>query len=49
MLPTQITEWKPPWLARAADVWDGSNQTAEMPDLEPLHAKIGHRALEHEG
>ena len=27
--PTQITEWKQQWLARAADVFGGTNPTAE--------------------
>ena len=46
--PTQITEWKQQLLARAADVFGGSNPTAEMPDLKTLHAKIGQLALEND-
>jgi transposase-like protein len=46
--PTQITEWTQQLLARAADVFCGSNPTAEMPDLKTLHAKIGQLALEHD-
>ena len=44
--PTQVTEWKPQLLARAADVFGGTNPTSATPDLKPLHAKIGQRALE---
>ena len=46
--PTQITEWKPHLLARAADVFGGTNPTADMPDLKVLHAKIGQLALEND-
>ena len=46
--PTQITEWKQPWLARAADVFGGANPTADTPDLKTLHAKIGQLALEND-
>ena len=44
--PTQITEWKQQLLARAADVFGGTNPMADMPDLKVLHAKIGQLALE---
>ena len=46
--PTQITDWKPQLLARAADVFGGTTPTADMPDLTVLHAKIGQLALEHD-
>ena len=46
--PTQITEWKQPLLARAADVFGGAPPPAETPDLKTLHAKIGQLALEHD-
>ena len=46
--PTQITEWKPQWLARAADVFGGTNPTSGAPDHKALLAKIGQRALEHD-
>ena len=46
--PTQITEWKQQLLARATDVFGGSNPTAETPDLKTLHAKIGQLALEND-
>ena len=47
--PTQITEWKQPWLESAAEVCGGppKAQTAE-PDLKVLHAKIGPLTLEHD-
>ncbi len=44
--PTQITEWKQPLLARAADVFGGTRPTADTPDLKTLHATIGQLALE---
>ena len=43
--PTQITDWKPQLLARAADVFGGIKLTADMPDLTVLHTKIGQLAL----
>ena len=46
--PTQITEWKQQLLARAADLFGGTNPMSDTPDLKPLHAKIGQRALEHD-
>ena len=46
--PTQITEWKQQWLARAADVFGGTTPTSATPDLKTLHAKIGQRALEND-
>ena len=46
--PTQITEWKPQLLARAADVCGGTKPTADMPDRKVLHAKIGPLALEND-
>lgn len=46
--PTQITEWKQQWLARAADVFGGTNPTSDTPDLKTLHAKIGQLALEND-
>ncbi len=46
--PTQITEWKLPLLARAADVFGGTNPTSDTPDLKILHAKIGQLALEND-
>ena len=46
--PTQITEWKPQLLARAADVFGGAKPTSDTPDLKTLHAKIGQLALEHD-
>lgn len=44
--PTQINEWKPQLLARAADVFDGTKSPSDIPDLKSLHAKIGQLALE---
>ena len=46
--PTQITEWKPHLLARAADVCGGTKPTSDAPDLKALHAKIGQLAREHD-
>jgi transposase len=46
--PTQITEWKQQLLARAADVFGGTNPPAETHDLKTLHAKIGQLALEND-
>lgn len=46
--PTQITECKQQLLARAADVFGGTNAPSDAPDLKTLHAKIGQRALENE-
>ena len=46
--PTQITEWKQPLLARAAEVFDGAKPTVDTPDLQTLHAKIGQLALEND-
>ena len=46
--PTQVTEWKPQLLARAADVFGGTKPTSDTPDLKILHAKIGQLALEND-
>ena len=46
--PTQITEWKQQLLARAADVFGGTNPPLDVPDLKVLHAKIGQLALEND-
>jgi hypothetical protein len=46
--PTQITEWTPPLLARAADVFGGATPTADTPALKTLHATMGQLALEHD-
>ena len=47
--PTQITEWKPHVLVRAADVFGGTtNATSDAPDLTVPHAKIGQLALEND-
>ena len=46
--PTQITDWKPHLLARAGDVFGGTNPTSDTPDLKGLHAKIGPLAREHD-
>jgi len=46
--PTQVTEWKQQWLARAADVFGGTKPTSDTPDLKILHAKIGQLALEND-
>jgi transposase len=46
--PTQITEWKQQLLARAGDVFGGTNPSAEAPDLKTLHAKIGQLTLEND-
>ena len=46
--PTQITDWKPHLLVRAADVFGGIKPTLDAPDLTVLHAKIGQLALEHD-
>ena len=46
--PTQVTEWKQQLLARAADVFGGTNPTSDTPDLKTLHAKIGQLALEND-
>ena len=43
--PSQVTEWKRPLLAHAAEVF-GSAQGPALIDLAPLHAKIGQQALE---
>lgn len=45
--PTQIAEWKRELLEGAADVF-GGGQAAAPVDLSPLHAKIGHLALEND-
>jgi transposase len=46
--PTQITEWKPQLLARAADVFGGAKPPSETPARKTLHAKIGPLALEND-
>ena len=46
--PTQITEWKQQLLARAADVFGGTQSTADTPDLKTLHAKIGQLVREND-
>jgi transposase-like protein len=46
--PTQITEWKQPLLAWAADLLGGTKPPSEAPDLKTLHAKIGPLALEND-
>jgi transposase-like protein len=46
--PTQITDWKQPLLARAADVLGGPHPSADTPDLKTLHAKIGQLTLEND-
>ena len=46
--PTQITEWKPHLLARAVDVCGGATPTADTPDLQTRHAKIGPRGWEND-
>jgi transposase len=47
--PNQISEWKQPLTASAADVFDGTPRAkAAEPDLKVLHAKIGQLALEHD-
>ena len=43
--PTQINDWKRQLLERAADVF-GAGTAPEPVDLAPLHAKIGHLAME---
>ena len=30
--PTQITDWKPPWLAQAVDVWGGTTWAVGLGD-----------------
>jgi transposase len=44
--PNQITDWKNQLLQRAADVFEGGASATPMPDLQPLHAKIGQLTLE---
>ena len=46
--PTQITEWTPHMLTRAADVFGGTTPTADTPDLKTLHAKMGQLAWEND-
>lgn len=46
--PTQITDWKPQLVARAADVFGGTTPPSEAPDLKTRHAKIGQLTLEHD-
>jgi transposase len=46
--PTQVTDWKQPLLARAADVFGGTKPASDTPDLKTLHAKIGQLALEND-
>ncbi|OQW36142.1 MAG: transposase [Nitrospira sp. SG-bin1] len=46
--PTQITDWKQQLLARAATVFGGLHPTADTPDLQTLHAKIGQLTLEND-
>ena len=47
--PNQISEWKQPLTASAADVCDGTPRAkAAEPDLKVLHAKIGQLTLEHD-
>jgi len=46
--PNPITDWKSPWLARAAQVFDGGSPAAVEPDLKSLHAKIGQLTLEND-
>ncbi|MEO8340651.1 MAG: IS3 family transposase [Nitrospirota bacterium] len=44
--PTQVTEWKQPLRARAADGFGETKSTSATPDLKTLPAKIGQLALE---
>lgn len=46
--PTQIIDWKQPLLARAADVFGGTQLSSNTPALKTLHAKIGQLALEND-
>ena len=47
--PNQISEWKQPLTASAADVFDGTPRAkAAEPDLKVLHAKIGQLTLEND-
>jgi transposase-like protein len=46
--PTQITEWKQPLQARAAEVISGPKPPSDTLDLKTLHAKIGQLAWEND-
>ena len=46
--PPQVTEWTQPLRARAVDVCGGATPTADTPDLQTRHAKIGPRAWEND-
>jgi transposase len=46
--PAQVIEGKQQLLARAADMFDGTNPTSDTPDLKTLHAKIRPLALEND-
>ncbi len=46
--PPQVTEWKQPLLARAADVVGGTKPMSDTPDLKTLHAAIGQLAWEND-
>lgn len=47
--PDQISEWKQPLTASAADVFGGTpGAKAVEPDLKVLHAKIGQLTLEND-
>lgn len=44
--PAQITEWKKQLLKRASDEFDSDGKSSSPVDLDPLHVKIGQKALE---
>ena len=46
--PTQITDWKPHWLARASAVCGGTTPKPDEPDLKSLYVTIGPLTLEHD-
>ena len=47
--PNQISEWKPPLTAAAADIFGGPPRAkAAEPALKVLHAKIGQLTLEND-
>ena len=46
--PNQITQWKTQLLSRAAEAFDGGQDTPPPVDIKTLHAKIGQLTLEND-
>ena len=46
--PNQITQWKTQLLSRAAEAFDGGQDTPPPVDIKTLYAKIGQLTLEND-